>query len=140
MRVYISGKIGEEYPSPETLAKFKAVDDMLRGRGYEVFNPTTSGLGHDADEAVLQARDLGLETTWYAEILKLDLDALSFCDAIYLLEDWQQSPGAKSEYQFALATGKRVFFAGRAQAVMRAMGLNRKLEDVWLPLRKGKIK
>ena len=40
MRFYICGKIGEEKPSTETLAKFKEAEDMLKGRGHEVFNPT----------------------------------------------------------------------------------------------------
>ena len=85
MKVYISGKIGEEKPSLETLEKFKKAETVLREHGYEVFNPTTSGLGKIADEKVLEAERRGEKTTWYQEILKLDLDALSFCDGIYLL-------------------------------------------------------
>lgn len=110
MKVYIAGKIGEEHPSPETLAKFKAAEEMLQKKGYEVFNPTTSGFGVMADEAVLQAKDKGLETTWYAEILKLDLDALSFCDCIYLLKDYKISGGAMTEYTFAKALRKKILF------------------------------
>ena len=45
MKFYVCGKIGKNNPSPETLAKFKKAEDMLRSRGHEVFNPTTSGLG-----------------------------------------------------------------------------------------------
>ena len=44
MKFYVCGKIGKNNPSPETLAKFKKAEDMLRSRGHEVFNPTTSGL------------------------------------------------------------------------------------------------
>ena len=116
MKVYISGKIGEEHPSPETLARFKVAEDMLLKKGYEVFNPTTSGFGVMADEAVLQAKDEGLETTWYAEIMKLDLDALSFCDAVYMMGDFFGSEGATAEYYFAIALGKPVFFQDKHYA------------------------
>lgn len=44
MKFYVCGKIGKDNPSPGTLAKFKKAEDMLKSKGYEVFNPTTSGL------------------------------------------------------------------------------------------------
>lgn len=110
MKYYIAGKIGEEKPSPETLEKFKKAETVLREHGYEVFNPTTSGLGKVADEKVLEAERRGEKTTWYQEILKLDLDALSFCDGIYLLNDYKQSDGARIEYDFALANKKKFLF------------------------------
>ena len=116
MKVYIAGKIGEEHPGPETLAKFKAAEDMLLKKGYEVFNPTTSGLGEVADEAVLKAKAKGHETTWYAEILKLDLEALSFCDAVYFMGDFYGSLGATAEYHFAMAIKKRCIFENRYYA------------------------
>lgn len=116
MKVYISGKIGEGNPSPETLAKFRKAEDLLLEKGYEVFNPTTSGLGGMAEECVDQAKADGLETTWYAEILKLDLDALSFCDVIYMLPDWQGSPGGRTEYQFAIALKKKILFGEKYSA------------------------
>ena len=110
MKFYIAGKIGEEKPSPATLAKFKAAEDLLRRNGYEVFNPTTSGLGKIADEKVIEAEGQGKKTTWYQEIMKLDIDALSFCDGIYLLNDYEQSDGARIEYDFALANKKKFLF------------------------------
>ena len=78
MKVYISGKIGEEVVCEATRQKFAKAEEMLKAKGYKVFNPTTSGLGKVADEKVLEAERRGEKTTWYQEILKLDLDALSF--------------------------------------------------------------
>ena len=95
MKVYISGKIGEEVISDATRQKFARAEEMLKAKGYTVFNPTTSGLGKIADEKVLEAERQGKKTSWYQEILKLDLDALSFCDGIYLLNDYKQSDGAR---------------------------------------------
>ena len=82
MRVYISGKIGEEVLSDATRRKFAKAERELREWDFDVFNPTTSGLGLRAEEL---ARQNG--TDFYTEIMKLDLEALSWCDAIYLLLD-----------------------------------------------------
>ena len=116
MKYYIAGKIGEEKPSPATLAKFKEAEDRLLAAGYEVFNPTTSGYGKLADEKVREAMLQGKKTDWYQEILKLDLDALSFCDGIYLLPDYKSSGGAMTEYHFAKAAIKTSLFSRFDQA------------------------
>ena len=96
MRVYISGKIGEEVLSEATREKFAKAEAYLKGWDFEVFNPTTSGLGKVAEE---RARQNG--TDFYTEIMKLDLEQLEKCDAIYMLNDWTDSPGAQKELEFA---------------------------------------
>ena len=96
MKVYISGKIGEEVLSAATREKFAKAEAELRSWDFDVFNPTTSGLGKVAEE---RARQNG--TDFYTEIMKLDLEELSKCDAIYLLNDWEDSPGARKELAFA---------------------------------------
>lgn len=100
MKFYICGKIGEDRPSPETLAKFKEAEEFLREKGHEVFNPTTSGLGRHA-ESLAQAADY--ETSFYQEILLLDHVQLSQCDAVLVLHDWHNSDGGKSELMLAQA-------------------------------------
>ena len=100
MKFYICGKIGEDRPSPETLAKFKEAEQFLREKGHEVFNPTTSGLGRHA-ESLAQAADY--ETSFYQEILLLDHVQLSQCDAVLVLHDWHNSDGGKSELMLAQA-------------------------------------
>lgn len=114
MKIYISGKIGEDVPSPETLEKFKMAEDSLRFLGYDVFNPTTSGLGKKADElAARLSRESGKEVSWYDAILLLDLEELAKCDAICLLDDWKGSDGASTEAFYALATKKRIIIHGK---------------------------
>lgn len=113
MKIYISGKIGEEIPSPETLAKFKAAEDMLKGKGFDVFNPTTSGLGAHAESL---AKKNG--TTFYEEILLLDLQELKKCDAIYMLSDWVQSPGALIETNYAIAIGIKRYWQDDIHAMI----------------------
>lgn len=129
MKVYISGKIGEETPSPETLAKFKAAEELLAARGYDVFNPTTSGLGAHA-ESLAKANG----TTFYEEILLLDLEQLKHCQAIYMLDDWEESDGANVEMDYAMATHKRMFWQDYEDAQLFLNDDNEKLEDVWLPI------
>ena len=102
-KVYISGKIGEEGLSEATREKFAKAEKWLKAQGYAVFNPTTSGLDTAAEQA---AKKYG--TTFYKEILIYDLMALKQCDAIYMLPDWQHSPGALVEYFYAKAVGLEV--------------------------------
>ena len=100
MKFYISGKIGENAPSKDTLAKFKEAEDFLKEKGHEVFNPTTSGLGLHAESL---ARAANYDTSFYQEILLLDLVQLSQCDAVMMLNDWHNSPGTKVELMLAQA-------------------------------------
>ena len=105
MRVYISGKIGEEVLSEATRRKFANAETYLKGWDFEVFNPTTSGLGKMAEESA--ARN---GTDFYTEIMKLDLAELRKCDAIYMLRDWQDSPGAIKEHAEADIMGLAVWY------------------------------
>lgn len=103
MKVYISGKIGNEKIGKATLEKFARRERFLLSKGHEVFNPTRSGLGEMAEN---YARATG--HSFYREILALDIAALNNCDAIYMLPDWQKSPGAMAEFAFAWAIGLEI--------------------------------
>ena len=107
MNIYISGKIGKDNPSKETLAKFKEAEDMLKSKGHEVFNPTTSGFGNHAEKNVQTAT---YETSFYQEILLMDLVQLSQCDAVLILSDWHRSPGAKVEIMLATALDIPIYY------------------------------
>lgn len=102
-KVYISGKIGEEVLSEATRKKFASAEQFIKAKGYKVFNPTTSGYGRIAENT---AKANG--TTFYREILLLDIIALQQCDIICLLPDWYDSPGAKAEVFFAEAIGLKM--------------------------------
>ena len=123
MKFYICGKIGEDRPSPETLAKFKRAEDALKTMGHEVFNPTTSGLGNVAEimrgirvRKMCQCGGVSLiaeyqskKESWYSRILMEDLDELSWCDAVLVLSDWHNSSGGKTELMLAMALGLPVY-------------------------------
>ena len=106
MRVYISGKIGEEVLSEATRQKFAQAEKTLQARGFETFNPTTSGFGKTAEE---DAERNG--STFWEEIILYDLNILKRCDAIYLLEDYKDSPGALTEVSYAKGAKKQFFYA-----------------------------
>ncbi len=104
-KVYIAGKIGEDYPSETTLRKFERAEQFIQSRGYETFNPTRSGLGAEA-EALAKLNG----TDFYREIMLLDLRELAKCDAICMLPDWRKSLGAKVEFCFAQAIDLEIMY------------------------------
>ena len=113
MKVYISGKIGEDEISEATRNKFLNAARVLENEGYEPFNPSeTIWVEHlktsYAREEHIQAL-LGKQLPdFYAYCLLTDMLALTKMDAICMLPDWESSPGAKAELAFAQAIGLKV--------------------------------
>ena len=156
MKVYISGKIGEEILSEATIAKFKKAEDMLREKGHEPFNPCS-----EVWQAYLSLSWVMLETRTgmdkYAYYLLEDQKKLAECDAVLFLDDTHDSPGATSEYYFSLAIRKWIMFTNKEQAktfltfkwidlkdrprmTLEEAGdviksyIQRNIDNVWLPL------
>lgn len=78
-RVYISGKI-TGLSEKEWTENFEAAEKALTDAGYRVINPAKVKVDLD-----------------YQEYLTIDIILLGRCDAIYLLDNWQDSNGAKVE-------------------------------------------
>ena len=139
MKVYISGKIGEEVISEATRQKFARAEAMLRAKGYEVFNPAderwqrTLRREYDNDQYVKSPWLTGKFPDFYSYCLLRDLMVLSTKDAIYMLADWGQSNGANMELDFATATGKQRFWELKEDAKVFCDDAGRYL-DVWLPI------
>lgn len=115
-RVYISGKIGEEVISEATRQKFAKAEEMLRAKGYdEVFNPASDEWQEFLSMNWSAAYPLAVMDK-YTYILLKDLQKMAKYDTVYFLDDWKKSPGATSEYYYAKATGKRMFFEDRHDA------------------------
>ena len=130
MKVYISGKIGEEVLSEATRQKLAKAERMLRAKGFDVFNPTTSGLGEHAEYNVENAT---YKTSFYQEILLCDLVQLAQCDAIYMLADWSRSNGANVELDFAVATGKQRYWELEEDAFVFGDNAGNFI-DMWMPI------
>lgn len=94
MKIYISGKItGLDYADVES--KFQDAQDLLSDIGFEVVNPLNNGLTK--------------EHSWEQHMVK-DFELLLPCDAIYMMDNWQDSTGARIEYQTASEMNKDVWF------------------------------
>jgi hypothetical protein len=133
MKVYISGKIGEEVISDATRRKFARAEETLRAKGYVVFNPAderwqrTLEREYGNDQYVKSPLLMGKFPDFYSYALLRDQMKLSVMDAVYFLEDWRLSPGATAEYYFAKAVGKRMLFAQHFHAICRLEENYRKL-------------
>lgn len=139
MKVYISGKIGEEVISDATRQKFARAEAMLKAKGYEVFNPcdeqwqSTLRREYDSDRYAKSPWLTGTFPEFYAYVLLRDLMVLSTKDAIYMLADWTGSDGANVELDFARSTGKQMFWESKEDALVFN---DEEHYHVWLPIEK----
>ncbi len=102
MKVFISGKIGEEVISDPTRKKFDRVERSLLSNGYEVENPVS--------DSYQIALNISHKSKKPAEIIMFNLHLLSDCDAVYMLDDWDQSSFANLMLDFARIAGKEVWW------------------------------
>ena len=93
MRVYISGKMTGIKKS-EFKFKFALAEAYLTANGYDVINPA-------------KLSDFNLN---YAEFMLIDTTLLTMCDAIYMLNNWRDSNGAKEELALAEAKGLKIMY------------------------------
>ena len=94
MKIYISGKISGT-DLTETHKRFAAVAKAMKRIGVEPVNPLENGLSeHDS---------------WEAHMLKDIVDLLQ-CKAIYMLQGWQDSKGARIEHYIATEIGIHIMY------------------------------
>jgi hypothetical protein len=114
--LYISGPMAER-PGHNREA-FAAVRAALLAAGHIVFNPAAKAECHDRwhshDSPAEWARRTdslrarGLSQFERRGWLRDDIWALSLCDGIVMLDDWEDSTGARAEHAWAEAVGMRV--------------------------------
>ena len=113
-KIYISGKMGEKSLSEATRDKFAQAEERLKAEGWDPINPATDEYQDFMQGVLAEAfedwEDSDIEGEWneYAEMLMHDLRIISLCDALYMLADWKQSPGATAEHAYAKALGKEI--------------------------------
>ena len=88
MKVYIAGAISS---NPNYEKQFEEAERSLLEEGHAVINPVKNE-GFD-----------------YKEYIDMGLCELMRCEAIYLLEGWEKSPGANLELTYALTVGLQVY-------------------------------
>lgn len=84
MTVYISGPITDV---ENFEAAFQLAEDHLTAKGHTVVNPCKLPHMHGH--------------TW-GEFMREDIKALMDCDAIFMLDGWRRSNGARIEHQLAM--------------------------------------
>lgn len=102
MKIYISGKI-TGFPIDVVRERFNTAESFLESAGFEVVNPLKNFIA--------------VSEPW--ERMARDIELLLPCDAVYMLDGWRHSKGARIEYNIAVETGKYVLF--ESQVVMRDM-------------------
>lgn len=95
MKVYISGKIGD-LPKEVYEKNFGDAKKEFESAGHVVVSPL------DLDHS-------GHDGSWQRHMI-VDLEALCDCDAIFMLDNWRESPGAKIEHDFARKAGKTILY------------------------------
>jgi len=86
MRVYISGKI-TGLKKKEAAALFAEVERQLLALGHEPVNPLNMHAGNPPMQ--------------WTDYMVADIAELFRCDAIYMLENWEDSKGATIEHSIA---------------------------------------
>ena len=91
-KIYISGKITD---NPNYKADFEAAELALKIAGFQPVNPAEEHLPDGA--------------TW-ADYMRHDIKLLCDCDAIYMLNGWRKSGGAKFEHMLAQDLGMEIIY------------------------------
>jgi hypothetical protein len=82
------------------MPRFINAETRLKILGHEVINPAT-------------VNHLLPKSTTYEQYMDMSLLMLSFCDSIYLLDNWQDSPGANREKAEAERRGLKILYEER---------------------------
>lgn len=90
MKIYIAGKM-TGLDNFKTL--FDAAEKRLKKAGRTVMNP-----------AVLP------EGFRHHEYMHICYSMIDVCDGVYMLSNWQDSPGARMEHEYALGKGKVIAY------------------------------
>lgn len=108
-KIYISGKMGEDVLSKETKDKFMLahIDLMAKYKNALIIDPASDLLQKAVRDFCEKDNTINED---YRKALLYDMTAICRCDAIYMLRDWKDSPGATAEYYFAKAVGLEIIF------------------------------
>lgn len=108
-RIYVSGPMdgmpGFNYPLFDEAAR------RLAAKGWEVVNPADIGRLY-ANRCGKTPAEMAADPAILANLLKDEISTLRECDAIFLLDGWNDSTGAKTELFHALERNMSVILQG----------------------------
>jgi hypothetical protein len=108
MKIYIAGPMRGGYPN----FNFDSFDEAyvrLCARGHIPINPTDLDRLYEGWETY-PPEDLVITDELKRRVMRRDLDAIFECDAIYLLNGWRGSKGAKVEFALAEYLGLEIMY------------------------------
>ena len=92
--IYISGKITG---TDDYLQRFEAAENHLNNMNIlDIVNPAKV--------------NSYLPELSYSQYIKMSLCMLEMCDTIYMLKNWENSVGAKLEWEFAKANNYKIMY------------------------------
>lgn len=94
MKVYISGAITG---TDDYMERFAVAEKMITDAGYTAINPAKINSNLP-------------EGTTYDEYMKLSMCLLEMCNAICMLDGWEESNGSNVELKYAISHKKTVCF------------------------------
>jgi hypothetical protein len=94
MKIYLSGAISK-LSEAEYKSRFFVAQEAMQELGYQVVNPCL--LSHEGN-------------IHWADFMLTDIKALFECGAIYMLNNWKDSKGARIEHAIAVETGMKIFY------------------------------
>lgn len=97
MKIYVAGKVTGEFPY-YCKYKFGYAATKLRKEGHKVISPMELGAAFEKDQFD------------YEDIMAVCFASIDICDAVYMLEDWHNSPGARREHEYAINSGKEIIY------------------------------
>ena len=102
-KIYIAGPMrglpNFNYP------KFNDYAKAHRAAGWDVVNPVEIGANYGTPEQI------NADPALLAAVMAAEIHALETCDAIYLLDGWQNSEGARKELAVAIAYHLKILLA-----------------------------
>lgn len=113
-KIYISGPISG-LPIDNVRHRFDLWRQKLRRAGYEVVIPTENGLPSTAS---------------WEEHMTRDIELLQSCDAIFMLEGWQQSRGCRIEFNIAVESKIPIIFEPNERGIHHTTTSNKKAKLV----------
>jgi nucleoside 2-deoxyribosyltransferase len=87
--IYISGKYSDGIII-KNIEKAEAAAVRLMRAGFDVICPHKNTSGYEKYEDIP-----------YEQYIEMDLNILERCDGIYMLDNWRESKGAKTEFEYA---------------------------------------
>lgn len=95
----------------ENVADANRCAERLYERGWAVITPHKNNY------------KLELHTGNAATFLMADFEMINRCDAIFMMNRWEESPGAKAEYWFAYAIGMDIYMEEEGYPCIEVIGV-----------------